>query len=88
MRGYYYLMGSPVRGGASGARWSSERGEAPGGGGSGTKQEIQEDEKRRRKVRFLLPQDDIPSSSQIKRSTAYDGDRIERSGSTPIFVHP
>ena len=86
-RGHYYLAGSPVRGGASGARWSPERGGAPGGG-SGTRQETREDERRRRKVRFLLPQDDAPSRSQVRRSTAYDGDGIEQPGSTPMFAHP
>ena len=43
-RGHYYLAGSPVRGEALGARWSPERGGAPGGG-SGTRQETREDER-------------------------------------------
>ena len=34
-RGYYYLAGSPARGGASVARRSPERGEAPGRSGLG-----------------------------------------------------
>ena len=85
-RGHYYLAGSPVRGGASGARWSPERDGAPGGR-SDMRQETREDERRRRKVRFLLPQDDAPSRSQV-RSIAYDGDGIEQSGSTPMFAHP
>ena len=37
MRGYYYLVGSPVRDGASGARRSPQQDGAPGGGGSGTR---------------------------------------------------
>ena len=52
------------------------------------RQETREDERRYRKVRFQLPQDDAPSRSQIRRSTAYDGDEIERSGSTFMFAHP
>ena len=36
-RGHYYLAGSPVRGGALRARWSSERGGALDRGGSGMK---------------------------------------------------
>ena len=36
-RGYYYLTESPMRGGASEARRSSERGGAPDGGGLGTR---------------------------------------------------
>ena len=87
-RGHYYLTESLVRGGASGARWSPERGGAPGGGGSGMRQDTRENERRRRKVRFLLPQDDVPSRSQVKKSTAYNKDRIERPGSTLIFAHP
>ena len=87
-RGHYYLAESPVRGEASGARWSPERGGAPGGGGSGMRQDTRENERRRRKVRFLLPQDDVPSRSQVKKSTAYNKDRIERPGSTLIFAHP
>ena len=63
-RGYYYLMESPVRGGASGARWSPERDGAPGGDGSGTRLETQKDERGHHKVRFLLPQDDVSSRSR------------------------
>ena len=81
-RGHYYLVESSVRGGASGDRWSLERGGASGDG-SGTRQETREDERRHRKVRFLLPQDDAPSRSQVRRSTAYDRDGIEQPGSTP-----
>ena len=52
------------------------------------RQETREDKRRRRKVRFLLPQDDAPSRSQVRRSTAYDGDEIEQPGLTPMFAHP
>ena len=63
MRGHYYLAESSGRGRASGARRSSERGGALGGSGSGTRCEVQEDERRYRKVKFLLLQDDTPSRS-------------------------
>ena len=87
-RGYYYLVGSLVRGGDSGARWSPERGGTSGGGGSGTRQKTREDERRRRKVRFLLPQKIFSNRSLVRVDTAYDGGEIKRSGSTPTFAHP
>ena len=52
------------------------------------RQETREDERRCRTVRFLLLQDDAPSRSQVRRSIAYDGDRIEWSISTFMSVHP
>ena len=87
-KGHYYMTGSPVRGRASGARWSPERGGAPDGGGLSMRQETREEERQCCNVRFLLLQDDAPSRSQVRRSTAYDGDGIEQPGSTLIFVHP
>ena len=59
------------------ASGSSVRGGAPDGDGSSTRCETQENERRYHKVRFLLPHETIPSMSQIRKSTAYDGDRIE-----------
>ena len=53
-REHYYLTGSPVQGGASGARRNPERGGAPDGDGSDTRWETREDERRHRRVRFLL----------------------------------
>ena len=87
-RGHYYLMGSLVRGGALGARRSPERGGALGGGESGTRHETRENKRRYRRVRFLLPQDDIPSRSLVRVDTVYDGGGVERSGLTPTFAHP
>ena len=54
MRGHYCLAESPMRNGASGARRSPEQGGASSGGRSGTRQETQKDERRYRKMRFLL----------------------------------
>ena len=73
--------------GALGAKRSSERGGAPGGSRSDIRWEIREDERRHRRVRFLLPHDDTLSRSLIRVDTTHDGDEIERPGSTSIFIH-
>ena len=87
--GHYFLTESSVRGGVPGADRSPVRGGAPTTtGGSGTGHETREDERRRRKVKFLLPQEISPSRCQVEVTTVYDGDGIERPGSTPIFAHP
>ena len=49
---------------------------------------IREDERRRRRVRFLLSQDDTPSRSLVRVDTAHDGGGIEQPGSTPTIAHP
>ena len=77
MRGYYYLTESSVRGGASGAKRSPERGEAPDGGESDTRRETREDERQRRKVRFLLPQETSLSRSLVRVDTVNDRGGIE-----------
>ena len=77
-----------MQGRTSGAKRSPERGGDPDKGGSDTTRETQEDDKRYRKVRFLLQQDDTLSRSQIRRSIAYDGDGIKWLGSTLMSVHP
>ena len=88
MRRYYYLTESPVQDGASKIRRSLERDGAPSEGGSDTRREIREDERRYRRVRFLLLQKDTLSKSQFRKSMAYNGDGIEKPSSTSIFVHP
>ena len=60
---------------------------APSGGGSGTRCETREDERRRHRMKFLFPQDDTPSRSLVKVDTVHDGGGIERPSSTPTFVH-
>ena len=87
-RGYYYLVESPVRDEASGARRSLKRDGAPDGGGSGTKGKTRKDKRRRRRVKFLLSWETSPSKSLVRMDTTHDGDRIEQSDSTLTFAHP
>ena len=87
-RGHYLLTGSATLYGASKANGSSEQGGALSAGGLDTRQEIRKDDRRYRKIKFLLPQETTPSKSQIKKITVYDRDKIEQSDSTPMFVHP
>ena len=63
------------------------RGEATDADGSDTRQETRKDDRQYHKVKFLLPQEAISSRSQVRRSTAYDGDGIERPSLTLIFVN-
>ena len=84
---HYLLVGSSARHEALETSGSPMQGGAPDASKSKMRCETQKDAKRYRRVKFLLSLEAISSKSQIRWSTAHDGNGIERSGSTPMFVH-
>lgn len=67
---------------------NSARGKAPDVSRLDIRWETWEDDRRYRRVKFLLSQEAISSNSQIKQVIAYEGDVIKRPGSISTFAYP